>query len=428
MTTRPISEIWFDRETRQRQELGDLSSLIASIQRFGLINPITITADGQLIAGERRFTACREIGLLEVPVRYFEDLTPRQLKLIELDENVKRKDIEWKEHVRAVKEYNDLSLEENPDMLASEIADELGMNAFTFSRHLGIAQYLADGHEGVVNAPQLSTARGIWERAEQRKKAADLDEVDVALGNPTRVKTEDYVLDADPSPIADTSSAPIYNEDFFTFTSERKFNFIHCDFPYGINADKHDQGASDAFGGYEDSKELYDRLLDQLDVGLRTYVADSAHLMFWFSMEYYYETLDFLESSGWMVNPFPLVWHKSDNSGILPDPTRGPRRVYETAFLGSRGDRPIVRSVSNCISTPSTKEIHMSEKPRPVLNHFFRMFVDEYTVMLDPTCGSGNAVIAAHNAGAATAIGLEINPEFHKLATENWHDKCGIAN
>ena len=34
------------------------------------------------------------------------------------------------------------------------------------------------------------------------------------------------------------------------------FNFIHCDFPYGINADGFDQGSAAEMGGYEDSTLL----------------------------------------------------------------------------------------------------------------------------------------------------------------------------
>jgi len=60
----------------------------------------------------------------------------------------------------------------------------------------------------------------------------------------------------------------------------------------------------------------------------------------------------------------------------------------------------------------------MSEKPEPVLRHFFGMLVDENTVMLDPTCGSGSAVRAAESIGAKYCLGLEINPEFADLARE----------
>ena len=90
-------------------------------------------------------------------------------------------------------------------------------------------------------------------------------------------------------------------------------------------------------------------------------------------------------------------------------------RTYQEIIaqaIGSRGDRLIVRAVSNAYPSPTTKEIHQSEKPEPMLRHFFQMFVDENTRMLDPTCGSGTALRAAESLGAKHTIGLEINKEF----------------
>jgi DNA modification methylase len=44
------------------------------------------------------------------------------------------------------------------------------------------------------------------------------------------------------------------------------------------------------------------------------------------------------------------------------------------------------------------------------------MFVDENTVMLDPTCGSGTALRAADFHKAKFVLGVEIDEEFAKRA------------
>jgi DNA modification methylase len=134
-------------------------------------------------------------------------------------------------------------------------------------------------------------------------------------------------------------------------------------------------------------------------------------------MHNYHSTLYyFSEHSDIVLDPFPLVWLKSDNVGILPDPQRGPRRIYETAFFGSRGDRKIVNSISNAYAAPTDRGFHMSVKPEPVLRNFFRMFVDENTLMLDPTCGSGSSLRAAESLYARYVLGLEINNDFCEQA------------
>ena len=124
----------------------------------------------------------------------------------------------------------------------------------------------------------------------------------------------------------------------------------------------------------------------------------------------------FASKTDFVLNPFPLVWHKTDNTGVIPDPNRGPRRIYETAFMGARGDRFIVEPVANVYGAPTTKIVHPSEKPEPMLRHFFRMFVDEHTKMFDPTCGGGSAVRASASLGAKSSVGWEIDPDFADAA------------
>lgn len=62
----------------------------------------------------------------------------------------------------------------------------------------------------------------------------------------------------------------------------------------------------------------------------------------------------------------------------------------------------------------------MNEKPVPMLHHFMRMVCDKYSRVLDPTCGSANALKAATALGAPTVLGIERNEEFFNLATEHY--------
>jgi hypothetical protein len=187
------------------------------------------------------------------------------------------------------------------------------------------------------------------------------------------------------------------------------FNFLHCDFPYGINTDKRNQGnAIPALGGYDDSRETNLTLLKALCDNLDRICADSAHIMFWFSMHHYADTVDCL-SKHFKIDPLPLIWVKSPPMGLVPDPMRRPRQIYETCLFGSRGDRKILTPVANAYAGPTDGSGHPSAKPKDMLGHFFEMFVDENTRMLDPTCGSGTALCAAESLDAAQILGIEIN-------------------
>jgi len=123
---------------------------------------------------------------------------------------------------------------------------------------------------------------------------------------------------------------------------------------------------------------------------------------------------------GWRVDPFPLIWHKSDNAGVAPDPQRLPRRTYETAFFCHRGDRKLTengtRSASFSFPGKLGNEAHMSAKPEPMLKHFLSMICDEYSVVLDPTCGGASALKACESLGAHSVLGLEKLEDFYTTA------------
>lgn len=408
----PIGKIWIDRSKRQRREIKDIALLADSIRAVGLINPPVIKRDGELIAGERRWTAVKSLGWTHISVQWEDELDPAQLHLLELEENVQRSQLEWKDECKAIAEYHRLRCEADHTWDITKTAEQLNSSRQVIGEKLRVAKEIEDGNERIIAAPKYSTARGIAQRTEERKTASVLAAVKAAAPGP-----------AASAPAVKT--VPLLHEDFHAWSaaySGQPFNFLHCDFPYGVNADQHNQGQAAAQGGYADGPEVYFALLDTLSTAMGNVVADSAHLMFWFSMDYYTETFDALVKMGWRVNAFPLMWMKNDNTGILPDPSRGPRRIYETAFMASRGDRKIVRAKSNAFAHPGKdKSIHMSEKPVAMLKHFMEMFVDEYSFVLDPTAGSANSLKAAQSLGAGRVLGLERDAEFFNRAKEAYY-------
>lgn len=409
-TTIPYSSITVVREARQRKELRGIEELAESIQRIGLINPVTVDEDMVLVAGERRYTAIGLLGWDSIPVQFTRDLDPLYLHTLELEENVKRVDITWQERADAILKYQELrEQQEGTPVSQASLAKELGFSAQDLGRNIAVAKELKGGNERVRAADKFSTAVNIVDRIRSRAADSTLEKIEAKAAVVTSLPTEE-------APAPKPKTVPLLNEDFHEWAAaycDRKFNIIHCDFPYGVGMHNSDQGAGQEYGTYEDGEDVYWKLLDTLEMAMENVVADSAHLIFWFSMDFYHRTFDRLTSMGWKVSPFPLVWLKSDNTGIIPDANRGPRRIYETAFFASRGDRKIVGPKANAFAHPGRdKSIHMNEKPVPMLRHFLEMVVDEYSFFLDPTAGSANALKAAESLKASSVLGLERDPEF----------------
>lgn len=407
---------------RQRQDLGDLTELAKSIASIGLINPITISAESVLIAGHRRLEACRSLGWTEVPVRVFEQLSKEEQELIELEENVKRKDLSWQEHVNALARIHTLlggSVEET--------SKRAGVSQNWVRSVLKVSRALQDGNERVKKAESVKQALNVVERDIERRISNELSTFGSVEAEPrpaTLTKSEgESAAEASP-PTQSRIESEILCADFLAWISAyggRKFNLIHCDFPYGIGLHKSRQFDTISREVYADDPEIYFALLDALLEHIDRIAFPSAHLLFWFPMKHYGATLRAFREADLRFDPYPLIWAKSDGQGILPDPERGPRRTYETALLLSRGDRKIIRAVNNHYSAPIARgpSAHPSQKPEPVLRYFFQMLVDDMTEILDPTCGSGTALIAAESLGASRILGLELSQEHVEIARYN---------
>ena len=109
----PIEEIKFNEDNRIRKDLGDLDTLKESMKNFGLLQPIIIDSNFNLIAGMRRLTAARSLGWKEIEVQQFNVVGKSNLLQIEADENTTRLDFTWQEKERIkslTKRYNRKSI------------------------------------------------------------------------------------------------------------------------------------------------------------------------------------------------------------------------------------------------------------------------------------------------------------------------------
>ena len=75
---------------RVRKDLGDLTPLMDSLKRYGLLNPITITKDYKLIAGQRRLESARQLGWTTIDAVVVDIKDPVARLEIELEENTQR--------------------------------------------------------------------------------------------------------------------------------------------------------------------------------------------------------------------------------------------------------------------------------------------------------------------------------------------------
>lgn len=82
---------------RIRKDIGDISDLMESIHKYGLLNPVTVTEDMELVAGFRRLHACKALGMEEIECRVVPSGSRVDRLIMEADENLTRKDLTFSE-------------------------------------------------------------------------------------------------------------------------------------------------------------------------------------------------------------------------------------------------------------------------------------------------------------------------------------------
>jgi len=399
-----------------------------------------------------------------IPAQLGSQLTEKDLSIYEFIENAQRKGLSWQDRAKAVYVVHAHGLLEDREWSNTKTGNLIGLDHSTVAKNLKVWRIaLSDTSPEVKlildESPTLNSATQNLTRYISRRQ-----EDVVSLGGkaaqaaalaPAPADNSDLVsLAGTPGPAAgipqpnylhdhedeesdeiepEEYAAPLslgekllVNADFHEWAEEYvgpAFNFLHCDFPYGINFNKGPQTSNvmnKLAGDYDDSPDIYWELLETLALHQTKLIAESAHILFWFSQNFRNETEAFFIDNfpGAVIQPFPLIWHCSDFDGIVPDPQRYGRRTYETAMVITFGDRHIVTPKSLSFAAPrgSKTRHHRSQKPQVVLNHFMGMFVDPASTVLDPTAGSGTSLLTAHQLHAKTIRGVEKEEQTYQTA------------
>jgi len=79
-------------KNRIRKDLGNLEFLMDSMNKFGQLHPIILNSKLQLIAGNRRLEAAKNLGWQDIDATIIDTNNRAELLEIEIEENIQRKD------------------------------------------------------------------------------------------------------------------------------------------------------------------------------------------------------------------------------------------------------------------------------------------------------------------------------------------------
>lgn len=422
LTSLPIDTIEIGE--RYRKEYGDLSDLMHSIKTNGLINPIACTFQSDrylLVAGGRRLEAMKRLGETECLVRVFtNDLSDLDIRILELAENLQRKDMTWAETNSLQREIHRLQQEKygkaqaggvsneekDPDVMGwrmQDTANMLGVSKSKISEGIKLADKF-DQYAAVLGDPSNYKTEN-----DARKAVKRVEETLVRAELARRVKERG-------SSILSTIEQSYQIGDTFTYMASHApstFSFIECDPPYGIALDESKKNNS-CEGYCEIDEAGYPAFLERLLRECYRLLADDSFCLFWYAPEPWSELIySIATAAGFSTKRMPMIWVK--NQGQSMSPSTSLANSYETAYVLKKGS-PILAKPGRINAfqySPvlAQKKYHPTQKPLDLYKDIYETFSFEGAKCLTPFAGSGASILAAYM-NHRTCIGYDISDTF----------------
>lgn len=421
---------------RYREDFGDLAELAQSIKERGLIQPLAVKQldDGYLLlAGGRRFAACEEASVTQIPVRIYErDLSEYEDKAIELAENYYRKDLNWTEQVKLQRKVHLLHQEihgprttvPGEGWSTKNTGDLLGKSQSSVKQDLA----LADAYQ---KAPQL------FEKCKNKSDASKvLNNVKASMVQQELQKRAEEKVQSDPTKQGLIDSYIIGD---FLEKSDRipkaSIDLIEFDPPYGIDLkrSKRTEGIKTVSEQYNevDANDYLEFLTQSLN---QCYKVMSPHswMILWFGPEPWFEKIyeviisagkptdlpleEWIKSGkGLQTNRMVGIWNKEHGQSKRPEHNLA--NSYEMFFIINKG-RPVLNKPgrSNVFTfkpVPPQNKTHPTERPIELMMELFRTFSASGSRYLIPCLGSGTSLLAGHQCGL-TGFGYDLAEDFKK--------------
>lgn len=440
---------------RQRVDLGDIDSLVESIKRFGLIQPIVIDQDNRLVAGGRRLAACTKLGWNYIQVTRKESLDPAHLHEMELEENIRRKAMSWTEECLGI--YQIHRLRTDRGALAGEswgqrqTAEMLGIALGTINYNLIIARklqaektlpepkrryHLCDSFaeawrlnlrdvEDEVNAVLAERAKtniNVGQTEQQSKQTIAMVE---AVSTPDllakeRERYESNKLNTVPfddywkekTTLADAARNTLHLSNRFFLGDSiaymhspdnvKRFNHIITDIPYAIDVEMMSQD----FGGLVN----IDTIADEHDVSYNLQLIqdffpaafactdDNAFVITWADQMLWQYMYANAIAAGFAVQRWPITWKKT-NSCKNACANYNTTKDTEIAIICRKPRATIVKQPNTSVIVASNEELkkltgHPFAKPRECWTFLSELCSIRGQSILDPFAGRGSCALS----------------------------------
>lgn len=386
---------------RIRSNLGDLTGLKSSIERVGLLNPICVDKDLNIITGRRRLEACRQLGWDEIECTVI-PLDEFDRKIAELQENMEREDLIWQDEVRAKAEIDRMCRErhgsarerQRTDLLSGSDSDPV---PWSYKR---TADLLNESKALIIEDIQLAEAfdqyPGLEEYTYKSQAKRSFREI--------RREEERIALLSEVEPLG----YRVYHDDNMGMIENGSIDLIVTDPPMFLShyeeIDLPERAAMRIDKGPWDHTENPTEEFRKWAEDFHRVLRDGGSLYVFVNDHYISHLRDALEEAGLTIRTL-ITWHKTNPAPQVR------KHTYcistEHIWFATKGSGHTFNwlgqnEMHNFIEVPivaGAGRLHPTQKPVPILKKWIRISSNPGDIVLDPFAGSGSTGVAALELG-----------------------------
>lgn len=385
-----------DELPRVREDLGELEKLLASLNKFGQLQPIVVNRNMELIAGGRRLAACL-LGGRKALIRFDDTLDPLDMREKELEENVQRKSLTPAEELLAVEEIHKIKQSQYGESrsgreggwTAEMTATVMGKTRTAVLDDLKLADFLH----------QFPALKDCSTKSEIRKAAKGMERLSGML---------DAVKGFEEKIASNTTKRfSIQEADAFEHMKHQtgsSIDLLLTDPLYGINIDENAIGIGGNTGGlstagfkYEDSPEDAIKQYRALAQESFRFCKSTSHALVFTSPTNFCALRDLFRQAGWICSDRPFIWIKNE-TGQNNNPTSWFSSAYEILLFARRENANLViEGKADWIQVSPvnpSERLHQAQKPIPLLKELISRTTLPGSITYDPFMGSGSSIIA----------------------------------
>lgn len=398
---------------RQMYDETKMLSLMESIRDNGLIQPLLIDKDYNLIAGGRRFRACQRLGLEEVQVYIREDITNLNRRKLEIEENSEREPMTWQERVLGIYQVHEDSaadaLQNKMGWTTRETGRLLNMEHSGVAKALNVAKAIKLGDEEINQAESFVEAIGILLRRKQLQAEAALkmcqtsavQVVPVAQDRTESSDASDVVMQFESAgEVMPTTLVEVNLSSYFHLGNSLEMmngsmpplsiDHVLTDIPYATEVDQMSIANADDIADEHDVEENLS-MFEPFLVGAYRVLRPGGFCAFWMELTHIEKLMALGKKVGFKVQRWPIIWCKTSpcsNKAAFANVTK----AAEAALIFRKGNASLTKPIMTNWFTASSSEAqrkyqHPFAKPKECWQFFLDAFAKPGQIILDPYAG-----------------------------------------